>query len=407
MEIRELQEAELEEVVSMQCQAFGRPTGQERYRQYVRGDASFRWDQARVAVVDGKIVAHLRIWDRKLRVGKTAVPCGGIGSVCTKPEQKGKGYASTLVRQGHDEMRALGYEVALLFSDIPFRFYRRIGYECVPRPGFTLEEMAPRQAEPELDWEVEEFDEPRDLEQVIALHRDCNAEQSGTIVRSQQYWEAVPSRIRGLLPTLVARRNGRVRGYLNHLTEGDTLSLREVAYDKEERSGLAAMGHHLLSLSERSGAKRISGYVPHRHPFVDKLARLSQANLSVFSSGKMMLFAVDLSAMLERLRPALQERIDRSQPDISADVEVVVQANGQECALRLDGGRLEVRPGGSTEALNLPPDLFWRLLMGESTVAQLKPVLSSRGAKLDDEITEFIGALFPATGMLYWESDFF
>ena len=42
---------------------------------------------------DGRIVAHLRIWDRALRVRGAELLAAGIGSLCTHPDYRGRGYA--------------------------------------------------------------------------------------------------------------------------------------------------------------------------------------------------------------------------------------------------------------------------------------------------------------------------
>lgn len=97
MEIRSVREDELEEMIALQCRIF-RPDGHKRYTQYIRGDSSYRLDQTRVVVVDSRIVATLRVWDRKMRIGSGVVHMGGIGGVGTHPDFRGRGYASALIR---------------------------------------------------------------------------------------------------------------------------------------------------------------------------------------------------------------------------------------------------------------------------------------------------------------------
>jgi len=97
MEIRGVHESELEEMVNLQCLVF-RPDGHERYWGYVQGDSSYRHDQSRVVVVNGGIVATLRMWERRMRIGSCIVRMGGIGGVCTHPDYRGVGYATALMK---------------------------------------------------------------------------------------------------------------------------------------------------------------------------------------------------------------------------------------------------------------------------------------------------------------------
>ena len=137
MEIRGVREPELMEMIDLQCQVF-RPDGHERYRQYVRTDPSYRYDQSRVVVVNGQIVSTLRVWEREMRIGSIAVPMGGIGGVGTHPDHQGVGYATALMKDTITYMRTVGYEVGVLFSAIPCAFYRKLGWASVPLAGFQV-----------------------------------------------------------------------------------------------------------------------------------------------------------------------------------------------------------------------------------------------------------------------------
>ena len=61
---------DLEACVQLQKLVFraGQGDASERYRSYVRDDPTYRLGQTRIAVAEGRIVGHLRVWDRKLAV---------------------------------------------------------------------------------------------------------------------------------------------------------------------------------------------------------------------------------------------------------------------------------------------------------------------------------------------------
>lgn len=52
----------------------------------------------------------------------------GIGAVFTPSELRRRGHASEMLRRSLDEHAALGFDAALLFSDIGAPFYRRLGF---------------------------------------------------------------------------------------------------------------------------------------------------------------------------------------------------------------------------------------------------------------------------------------
>ena len=97
MMIRAAREAEIAEIAELQRLVFrpDEPDAAQRYLTYVKGDPTYTLDHSRVIFDDGRIVAHLRIWDRVLRVRGAELFAAGIGSLCTHPDYRGRGYART------------------------------------------------------------------------------------------------------------------------------------------------------------------------------------------------------------------------------------------------------------------------------------------------------------------------
>ncbi len=406
MEIRGLRQEEMEEMIELLC-LIHRPDGRERYTRYILGDSSYTWEQTRVVVVDGRIVATLRIWDRQMRIGSSVVRMGGIGGVGTLPQHRGKGYASAMMRDAVDYMHRSGYQVGVLFSEIPFVFYRRLGWECLPRAGFCIRRQQAVETQ-ETTWQVEAFDEGRDLEQAVVLYHAYNARQSGTILRPRAHWDTAPARIRHLFPTVVARRGDVLGGYLNFLVAEKRVEVLEVAYEPSDPTILTALIQHLLHFCEDQGIEEVFGEIPHRHPLVDVLVRSSAGDLSLSGQTSMMFYAVDLLSLMQKVLPELQARLDRSARRF-APVAFGFELNEQVCALQLDAaGKLEVLEADPlVEPLNLPGEFFWRLLMGESSTSQLEPALEVQGISLRPEIGALLSVLFPPREVLFWETDHF
>ena len=404
MEIRGIRESELAEMIDLQCRVF-RPDGHERYWQYVRTDPSYRYDQSRVVVVNGRIVSTLRVWEREMRIGSIPVPMGGIGGVGTHPDHQGTGYATALMKDTVTYMRTVGYDVGVLFSAIPCAFYRKLGWASVPLAGFRVTR---RQSAGlgETEWRVEPFDEERDLKASIALYDGYNAERSGSLVRTRSYWNSGPARLREIWPTVVARYEDRFGGYLNFQVNGKSVNIFEVAHDRKQPQALTALVNHLLQVCEQEGVEELHGDIPHRHPMVNLLVEGTAGDTFLTGNSAMMLYPVNLLALLQRLLPELQARLDAANQKF-APISICFAVNNQEAGLRLhDDGTLQTFDSDERAMrLTLPGHLFWRALLGESSWSQLEPTLHQRRISVDVEIAALLSILFPQQEVIFWGPD--
>ena len=431
IEIRYAREAELDEMIELQCLVF-RPDGHERYHQYIHGDPSYRLEQTRIVAVDGRIAATLRIWDRSMRVSATPVRMAGIGGVCTHPDFRGRGYASQMLRDACDYMRAEGYLMSVLFSEIPMAFYRRFGWGSVPMSGFRLTNLASLDARAGGggEWEIGEFDEYRDLEQVMALHEAFNARQSASLLRSSDYWKSAPSRLRGVLPTAVARRGQELGGYVNMAHGEQRLEVLEVAYEME-RNVLSELADFVLLKSAQSGVRDIVGDMPHGSPLVTALQERSDGDLYVTGNSAMMIRVMDLQALITALLPELNSRLEREDLQsppfrlaIGDESCTLAPAGGGLCVVDHEGDAEalprsvdELSQSGeilrhsadvllqSADTLRLSGEVLWRLLLGESSWSEVDIAVREGGISLDAGVSRLMAALFPRQSPIFWAPD--
>ena len=411
MEIRAVREQELEAMIELQCLIF-RPRGHDRYTAYVHGDPSYALGQTRVVVVDGEIVATLRIWDRTIRVGATAVKMGGIGGVGTHPDHRRRGYASAMLRDAGDWMGSRGYLTSVLFTEVATEFYRRHGWASVPMTGFRIAAPGASATLPEPgggagEWRVEAFDEARDLDAAVGLYDRYNIALSGALVRDRPYWDSEPARIRGILPAAVALdAGGNLRGYLNYEIEEGQATVCELAVDETAASATDALVRHFLRECAARGAGEIVGELPHRHPLVDLLCEYCGGDLELTGNAATMWKAVDPPGLLSALLPELQQRVEAVAPEPAA---LPFQFDGEPCSLALDlAGRLHLDaepPAGG--ALPLRGEMLWRLLLGESAWSDIEASPPVRGEAVDPAQSRLLAALFPRRQVIYWAPDHF
>ena len=65
-------------------------------------DPSYRPEQRLLVKVDGRVVSHVHLTERKIRYGSTQLPMNGVMWVGTLPEYRGLGFAQNLMRLADD-----------------------------------------------------------------------------------------------------------------------------------------------------------------------------------------------------------------------------------------------------------------------------------------------------------------
>lgn len=405
MEIRSAKEAELEQVVALNCTAFN-PNQHERYWQYVRGDSSYRLSQTRVVVVNDRVVSTLRVWERRIRIGTSLVMMGGIGGVCTDPKYRGVGYASALMRDTIGYLKTRGYDLGVLFTIIPETFYHRLGWTSLPLHGFSMEcEVGAGTAVPS-EWQVRDFNVETDLDAVASIHNIANAQQSGTVSRTRAYWDMKPSRIRGILPSVVAEKNGDIGGYLNFQIEGQGAEVLEVGYMPDKPDVLDMLVSYFMKACVENKVEEITGMFSSEHPYVEQLLATRNGEVRKCTDTAMMLYAVNLPVMLRRLVVDWETQIadaDESFPRLAVRFPVV---NNQQVVLRYDGSSTIQIVNDVSDAVDIDmnDDVFWQLLFGELGWEQVK-LQGKADSSVPAEVSDFMKVLFPKRDVIFWYPD--
>lgn len=85
-------------------------------------------DELRVVTQRGRVVSCLTLISAGLCIRGSSVTMGGVRHVATDREEQNQGFASALMRQTLQHLRAEGTAVSVLFP-FSFRYYRKFGYE--------------------------------------------------------------------------------------------------------------------------------------------------------------------------------------------------------------------------------------------------------------------------------------
>ena len=410
MEIRAAYESELEQVVELCCLAFD-SDDHDRYWQYVRGDSSYRPSQTRVVVVNDKVVSTLRVWERRIRVGDSLVTMGGIGGVCTHPRYRGVGYASALMQDTIGYLKTTGYDIGALFSIIPDEFYGRLGWVSLPLRSSIVTCSSSMEAAPPPGWQITDFNPETDLDAVARLYNIANEQQSGAIARTRAYWDMAPSRIRCVLPTVVARRvegprASKLEGYLNYGLGGKVAEVLEVGYvpDNSEETLDVLVSHLCQTHSIEKVVCTFSSMISSQHAFVERVVEKSDGTLTLVQGTPMMFYAVNLPVFLRRLVVGWESRIADAEETFPPLAVKLPALNDQQVVLRHNAdGTLQIVPADA-DAVDFSIDVseadFWKLLFGEIGWEQI-----STDTTVPAEISAFLAVLFPKRDVIYWRPD--
>jgi len=300
MEIRGSKSSELEEAAELQRLVF-RPKEDafERYLTYVRDDPSYQPDQTRVVIAEGKMVGHLRIWDRLIQVRGARIRAGGIGSVLIHPDYRGRGWAHDLMRDAESYMASAGYDVGLLFTIIGTPFYAAQGWTPIHLPTFEFalgDDLKGRAAD-----SVRALDIERDLDQVAKIYDTYSRDLTGSEIRSRDYWTSGPSRIRGVFPGWGVDRDGKLLGYVNFVEEADHIWVRETCALGGNEDVFQKLAEKVAAVASELNVAKISGSLLRSHPFVKELSRLLNTKPAWDTHDEMMLKLIDWRSLKQKL----------------------------------------------------------------------------------------------------------
>lgn len=128
MKIRTLNMSEYEKVMRYLEDAYGHSYNFFYYRYpQVSGKETMDFKNTLIIEKDGKICSLVRIFPMILIQNGIELKIGGIGSVSTDYDERGKGYMTTLMKEAIKKMREEGYELSILWGDR--HRYLNFGYE--------------------------------------------------------------------------------------------------------------------------------------------------------------------------------------------------------------------------------------------------------------------------------------
>jgi Acetyltransferase (GNAT) domain len=184
-------------------------------------DPEYKPEQSWVVDIGRRPAAHLRVYDRLIRVAGMPLRIAGIGNVITARDQRGQGRAGTLLRGVVNALGRGPFAYSLLWTHVP-KLYATYGWAPI------AEEIVRGRTSPRAQsaLRIRPFEES-DLPEVMSLYEETNATRTGPTIRSHAYWEAhrkwTDEDPKGFL---IARRpNGTLAGYVRSRQPSEMLEL--------------------------------------------------------------------------------------------------------------------------------------------------------------------------------------
>lgn len=238
------------------------------------------------AILEGKSVSRMGVWDMTWRIGCAPVRMGGVGGVETNREHRNKGYSRMCLDRAVLEMRRRGFEMAALFGIS--NYYHRWGFASA-MPDYQLK-IATRLLEESRmpqGMRVNAFDLKRDAAEVLSIYARNNACRSASRVRpSARVWKSFRrgstwfTRVEAFV---VRNRRGRICGYACHDKSATEMIVSEVG-----SAGPDVFPALAAEIARRAVAKRTGEVVfciPPDHPFAAYLKKWDCREEARFAKG--------------------------------------------------------------------------------------------------------------------------
>jgi GNAT superfamily N-acetyltransferase len=161
----------LEQILDLSYPLWNEGLTREAYGRWNAAQLRTPWGREhlhRFALIDadGQLLASAKRYRYDVRLGGQDGWMCGIGALFTPPALRGRGYATELLRRLIDQEQQAGALLAALFSEIGEAYYRRLGFEPLPREEVRLE-LVGKSGSPAM---LVRSGTERDLPDIAAMH---------------------------------------------------------------------------------------------------------------------------------------------------------------------------------------------------------------------------------------------
>ena len=325
---------------------------------FEESDYGFKRENALVAEYSGRIVGHVHVVYRRIRIGRSFLDIGGIANVSTHPDFRGRGIATKLMSMALDLCREKGWALSSLltgYASTGHRVYRSLGYADT----FFLYEYIGTRERTEKAIEVlglddVEFDELREeyVEDVSDVYYRWSTKFSAMVWRPIEYWRErilrktfyysyfYDDRDAGI--RIVAKKNSRIVGYalaLNssrtrreYWSRGTGVVLEVVALNNTYAKALLK---RILEIFLREDVKLARLFIPFDKSYRNVLKFFEKLRGAIYMD-----YIVDQTKLFNELKSELKHRLSKLPREYTLSIDIESPYGCTE--LSIDRDRIEV-----------------------------------------------------------------
>lgn len=405
IEIRPIQSKdELEAVYEILDQCF--PVGKAYFQSRNDHNTSYRYETTWVAIVDGVIASTIQVFPYPCRIGNTTVRVGGIGSVATLPEYRGRGLCQQILECLTDWMKQQQYDLSLLFAVIT-PFYEKYGWNIVPEANYELNiKKIPENLPSRSEYKIIPFDQTQHLLEAAEIYHQFNHNRTLTCERSLTYWQDM-LKWQGWKSSIwrVAIKDRKVVAYgrMSKESSDGHMHLEELCYSPGEEASVVPLFQALSKVS--ASVQWIQAKLLPDHVL---FANFQQWGAERKDFPYAMWKIIQLPETLKKLQPVLEQRL---QQHAISDFRLAVACREQSALIVFDRNQLSISSEydshQETTAVIQQADWVQCMLHGFhlSLPIQLRPGSAQQLTK--KEIDSIFTALFPVQQSIFYLSDKF
>ena len=360
------------------------------FEPFFLNDTSYRPEQSWVVEQNGRLLSHLRIYDRWIRVGRAKLHIAGVGNVITALDARGRGYSGQIIQAMLPALQQEGYSYSLLWTHLP-NLYGRYGW--VPIEQELVRAVLPPSVLNAV--RIAPFEDD-DLPAIMGIYETANAERTGTTIRTLEYWLEQPTWLHETRDNfLVAHDNAKdvVVGYVRGRITQNAVEILELGMEGDRFD----IGRTLLAAISMHREEQLQGQFP---PSLRGVFLHGEFGIIPEEAG-LMGRVINLAELLQVMEPVWRDRVREAETSegvlwlATSSGHAVIQVTGRE--LQMDVLRAaEVR-----EAV---------VLLNEDQFAHL--LFHGFDERADHIIGEqfdrsFLRALFPEQDFVIWAADAF
>lgn len=356
------------------------------FEPFYLNDTSYHPEHSWLVEQNGRLLSHLRIYDRWIRVGRTKLHIAGIGNVITARDARGHGYVGKLMYALLSELPREGYAYSLLWTHLP-GLYGRYGW--MPIEQDLVRAVLPPSIRRSV--KITPFQE-NDLPAIMRLYETANADRTGTTIRTPEYWRALPKWLgEDQDDFLIARDNAgdEIVGYIQSRPLQDTVEILELGVEESTID----IGRTLLAAASIRRNGQLQGQFPPSQWTV-----FYPGEFEIVPETGLMGRVINLAELLHSLKPMWRDLVHKAGMSQGA---FSLSASAGSAKVQVTNRNIQVATQGVAKTVLALNELEFAHLLFHGFDERAKNLIEDR---MD---TSLLRVLFPKQDFVIWQADSF